>query len=248
MKSLILIRHGQSTWNQQNRFTGWKDVGLTAQGIKEAQEAGALLKSKGFEFDQVWTSVLTRAIQTTWHLLDSLEQQWLPVEKDWRLNERHYGGLQGLNKAETAEKYGEDQVKIWRRSYSTLPPLLELSDERHPRHDRRYAHLNPEELPSGESLETTVKRVVPYWETILKPALTQGTRGLVVAHGNSLRALIKVLEKISDEEITELNIPTGTPIQMDFDDDFNVLSRNYLGDPDAIAAAAQAVANQGKSV
>ncbi|MDY0065978.1 MAG: 2,3-diphosphoglycerate-dependent phosphoglycerate mutase [Steroidobacteraceae bacterium] len=242
---LVLLRHGQSTWNLENLFTGWVDVDLSELGRKEAQDAGRLLREQGFQFDVVFTSVLKRAIRTMWYVLDEMDLMWLPVERSWRLNERHYGALQGLNKAQTVEKHGAEQVKIWRRSYDTPPPPLSLDDERHPRFDRRYASLRPEELPSTESLKLTLERVLPYWNERLAPELAAGRNVLVVAHGNSLRALVKMLDGISDADIVELNIPTGVPIQYELGEDLRPKApRKFLGDPAAIRAAAEAVAKQ----
>lgn len=247
MHKLVLIRHGQSTWNLENRFTGWTDVDLSEQGRREAQSAGKVLKEEGYEFDLVYTSVLKRAIRTMWLTLDELDQMWLPVVRDWRLNERHYGALQGLNKSETAAKHGEDQVKIWRRSYDIPPPPLEEDDPRNAALDRRYAGLSKEEIPLTESLKETVARFVPYWEEAIAPQVASGKRVLIVAHGNSLRALVKHLDCISEEDIIGLNIPTGVPLVYDLDNDLKPLGHRYLGDPEAIRKAAEAVANQGKA-
>lgn len=247
MHKLILLRHGQSTWNLENRFTGWTDVDLSEAGREEARAAGRLLREEGFEFDIVYTSVLKRAIRTMWLALDELDQMWLPVVRDWRLNERHYGALQGLNKAETAAQHGEDQVKIWRRSYDVPPPPLTAEDERFPGHDRRYAGVSRFALPHTESLKETVERVVPYWEHEIAPQVREGKHVFIVAHGNSLRALVKYLDEISDEDIIELNIPTGIPLLYELDDELQPIGRRYLGDPDAAAKAAAAVANQGKA-
>ncbi|NLV44802.1 MAG: 2,3-diphosphoglycerate-dependent phosphoglycerate mutase [Candidatus Hydrogenedentes bacterium] len=247
MHKLVLIRHGQSTWNLENRFTGWTDVDLSEQGRREAQSAGKILKEEGYEFDLVYTSVLKRAIRTMWLTLDELDQMWLPVVRDWRLNERHYGALQGLNKSETAAKHGEDQVKIWRRSYDIPPPPLEEDDPRNAALDRRYAGLSKEEIPLTESLKETVARFVPYWEETIAPQVASGKRVLIVAHGNSLRALVKHLDCISEEDIIGLNIPTGVPLVYDLDKDLKPLGHRYLGDPEAIRKAAEAVANQGKA-
>lgn len=247
MHKLVLIRHGQSTWNLENRFTGWTDVDLSEQGRREAASAGKVLKSEGFEFDLVYTSVLKRAIRTMWHVLDELDQMWLPVIRDWRLNERHYGALQGLNKAETAAKHGEDQVKIWRRSYDVPPPPLEAADERNAAHDRRYAGLSADQIPLTESLKETVARFIPYWENDIAPQVKAGKRVLIVAHGNSLRALVKYLDGISEQDIISLNIPTGVPLVYDLDENLKPLGHRYLGDPEAIKKAAEAVANQGKA-
>jgi 2,3-bisphosphoglycerate-dependent phosphoglycerate mutase len=241
---LVLVRHGQSAWNLENLFTGWVDVDLTDLGRNEAKEAGKLLKAEGFEFDLVFTSVLKRAIRTMWIVLDEMDLMWLPVERSWRLNERHYGALQGLDKAQTVEKHGAEQVKIWRRSYDIPPPPLALDDKRHPRFDRRYAALKPEELPAAESLKMTLDRVLPFWNSRIAPELKAGKNVLIVAHGNSLRALVKMLDNMSNEEIIEFNIPTGIPIYYDLDDALKPKSRKFLGDPAAIAAAAEAVAKQ----
>jgi 2,3-bisphosphoglycerate-dependent phosphoglycerate mutase len=241
---LVLVRHGQSQWNLQNLFTGWVDVDLTEQGRKEASEAGRLLKAQGFSFDLAFTSVLKRAIRTLWIVLDEMDAMWLPVERSWRLNERHYGTLQGLDKAQTVAKHGAEQVKIWRRSFDIPPPPLSLDDSRHPRFDPRYRHLAPSELPAAESLKTTLERVLPYWEARLAPELNQGRNVLIVAHGNSLRALVKMLDRMSDEDIVEFNIPTGVPIHYEFDAKLQPVARRFLGDADAIKAAADAVARQ----
>jgi 2,3-bisphosphoglycerate-dependent phosphoglycerate mutase len=246
MKKLVLLRHGQSMWNLENRFTGWTDVGLTDQGVAEAHQAGRLLRDGGYVFDIAFTSVLRRAIQTLWIALQEMNLEWIPVTNAWQLNERHYGALQGLNKAETAEKFGEAQVKLWRRSYDVPPPALELTDERHPKFDPRYASLTPDQLPATESLKITLERVLPYWHSTLAPTIKSGKRVLVVAHGNSLRAMMKYLDNISDAEIPELNIPTGIPLVYELDDNLKPIKHYYLGDPDEIAKAAAAVANQGK--
>ena len=245
MYKLVLLRHGQSTWNLENRFTGWTDVDLTGQGVTEAHNAGKLLREGGHVFDVAYTSVLRRAIKTLWIALEELGQEWLPVVRAWQLNERHYGALQGLNKSEMAEKFGETQVKIWRRSYDTPPPALELTDERHPRFDPRYASLTPEQLPATESLKLTLDRVLPYWHSDIAPAIRMGRRLLVAAHGNSLRALVKYLDNISEAEITELNIPTGIPLVYELDETLKPIKHYYLGDADAVAKAAAAVAAQG---
>lgn len=242
---LVLCRHGQSEWNLQNLFTGWTDVALTDRGIGEAKAAGRLLRELNFTFDIAYTSVLQRAIWTLWLMLDEMDRVWIPVIRDWRLNERHYGALQGLNKAETAAKYGDDQVHIWRRSYDIPPPALESDDERHPAHDARYAGI--ENLPDTESLATTLERVMPCWNDVIAPQLRDGKNVLIAAHGNSLRALVKMLDGISDEEITGFNIPTGVPLAYELDDDLKPLSREFLGDPEAVAKAAAAVAAQGKA-
>lgn len=242
---LVLCRHGQSIWNLENLFTGWVDVDLTPQGRAEASEAGRQLKALGLEFDHACTSVLKRAIRTLWLILDEMDLMWIPVERSWQLNERHYGALQGLNKMQTAAEHGEEKVKIWRRSYDIPPPALADDDPRHPRFDRRYRQVAT--LPAAESLKDTLARVLPYWEASIAPRLQAGQNVLVAAHGNSLRALVKMLEGISDTDITELNIPTGVPLLYDLDDQLRARDRRYLGDPDAIARAAAAVAAQGKS-
>ena len=247
MYKLVLVRHGQSTWNLENRFTGWTDVDLTDQGRAEARAAGQLLREGGYEFDLAFTSVLKRAIRTLNIIQADMDLDWLPVTRAWQLNERHYGALQGLNKAETAEKFGEAQVKVWRRSYDVPPPALELTDERHPKFDRRYAGLTPEQLPATESLKITLDRVLPYWHEVLAPTIKSGKRLLVTAHGNSIRAMVKYLDNISDADITELNIPTGIPLVYELDADLKVIKSYYLGDPEEIAKAAAAVANQGKA-
>jgi 2,3-bisphosphoglycerate-dependent phosphoglycerate mutase len=244
MTPLVLLRHGQSTWNLENRFTGWTDVDLTEQGTLEARKAAALLGEAGYDFDIAYTSLLKRAIRTLWIVLDEMDRMWLPVERDWRLNERHYGALQGLNKAETAERHGEEQVLIWRRSYSEPPPPLERDDERFPGRDRRYASLKPEELPLTESLKLTVDRFLPYWDATIAPAIRSGKRVLIAAHGNSLRALVKHLDGVSEEEIVGLNIPTGVPLVYELDDDLKPLRHFYLGDPEEVKKAAEAVARQ----
>jgi 2,3-bisphosphoglycerate-dependent phosphoglycerate mutase len=242
---LVLCRHGQSDWNLKNLFTGWTDVDLTEKGNQEAIEAGQLLKELGFEFDIAYTSVLKRAIRTLWHIQDQMDLMWIPVIRDWRLNERHYGGLQGLDKAETAAKYGDDQVHIWRRSYNIPPPDLDADDESNPAHDPRYAGI--ESLPATESLATTLDRVMPCWNDVIAPDLRAGKNVLIAAHGNSLRALVKMLDNVSDEEITGFNIPTAIPLAYELDDQLQPVSREFLGDTDAIAKAAAAVAAQGKS-
>ena len=244
---LVLVRHGESEWNKENRFTGWTDVELSEKGRAEAQEAGQLLKKEGFSFDFAYTSVLKRAIHTLWNILDQVNQQWLPVEKSWKLNERHYGALQGLDKAETAAKSGDEQVKLWRRGFASTPPALEKSDERFPGHDPRYAKLAESELPATESLAITIDRVVPYWTDVIKPRVASGEKVIIAAHGNSLRALVKYLDNMSEDEILELNIPTAVPLVYEFDENMKPLRRYYLGDQDAIAAKAAAVANQGKA-
>jgi 2,3-bisphosphoglycerate-dependent phosphoglycerate mutase len=244
---LVLLRHGQSDWNQKNLFTGWTDVDLTAQGRDEARQAGRTLLDAGLTFDMAFTSVLTRAIRTLWLVLDEMKLMWIPVENSWRLNERHYGSLQGLDKAQTTAQHGEAQVKIWRRSYDIPPPPLQQSDDRHPQHDLRYASLTPTVLPATESLKTTLARVQPYWEDRIAPEILRGRNVLVAAHGNSLRAVVKMLEGVSDEEITELNIPTGVPRLYELDAALKPKHAAYLGDAAAIAAAAEAVANQAKA-
>ena len=241
---LVLCRHGQSDWNLKNLFTGWTDVGLTSKGRDEAAAAGQSLGELDFQIDIAFTSVLKRAIHTLWIMLDELDRVWIPVVRDWRLNERHYGALQGLDKAETAAKYGADQVHIWRRSYATPPPTLDIDDERHPSHDPRYAGI--ENLPATESLATTLDRVMPCWDETIAPQLRLGKNLLIAAHGNSLRALVKMLDNVSEDEITGFNIPTGIPLVYELDDDLQPLSSRFLGDPDAVAAAARAVANQAK--
>ncbi len=247
MYKIVLIRHGESQWNKENRFTGWTDVELSDKGNKEAIAAGKLLKEEGFIFDKAYTSVLKRAIKTLWHTLEGLDLMWIPVERAWQLNERHYGSLQGLNKAETAQKYGDEQVLIWRRSYDTPPPALEKSDERYPGNDPRYAALSPEQLPLTECLKDTVARVIPYWEQHIVPDIKAGKRLIIAAHGNSLRALVKYLDNISDEDILKLNIPTGIPLVYELDEDMKTISSKYLGNQDEIAKAQAAVANQGKA-
>jgi 2,3-bisphosphoglycerate-dependent phosphoglycerate mutase len=244
---LVLIRHGESTWNKENRFTGWTDVDLSEQGIKEANSAGTVLKDNGYTFDLAFTSVLKRAIRTLWITLDGLDLMWIPVERSWRLNERHYGALQGLNKSETAAKFGEDQVKIWRRSYDIQPPLLEKTDPRYPGSDPRYKSLTEAELPLTECLKDTVARVVPYWEQRIAPLVKSGNKIIIAAHGNSLRAMVKYLDKIPDDEIVGVNIPTGTPLVYELDENLNPIKHYYLGDAEEIAKKAQAVANQGKA-
>ena len=247
MHTVVLLRHGESTWNKENRFTGWTDVDLTEKGRAEAREAGQLMRAAGFTFDIAFTSVLKRAIRTLGIALDEMDLLWVPVEKSWRLNERHYGGLQGLNKAETAAKHGDQQVKIWRRSYDIPPPPLAPDDPRHPARDPRYAKRPPDSLPLTESLKETIARVLPYWHETIAPAIRAGNRVLVAAHGNSLRALVKYLDNISDAEIVELNIPTGIPLVYELDDDLRPLRRYYLGDQEAAAKKAAAVANQAKA-
>jgi 2,3-bisphosphoglycerate-dependent phosphoglycerate mutase len=247
MLRLVLLRHGESIWNKENRFTGWTDVDLSDKGREEAREAGRLMSAEKYEFDVAYTSVLKRAIRTLWVALDELDMMWIPVHRSWRLNERHYGALQGLNKAETAAKYGEEQVKIWRRSYDTPPPSLTYEDPRHPSHDRRYADLKRAEIPLAESLKDTVARFLPYWDEVIAPEIKAGKRVLIVAHGNSLRALVKYLENISDDKIVELNIPTGIPLVYSLNEDLKPLTKYYLGDQAAAEAKAAAVANQAKA-
>ena len=247
MLRLVLLRHGESTWNKENRFTGWTDVDLSDKGREEAREAGRLMAAEKFEFDIAYTSLLKRAIRTLSMALDEMDMLWLPVDKSWRLNERHYGGLQGLNKAETAAQHGEDQVKIWRRSYDIPPPPLTPDDPRHPSRDRRYADLSPEELPLTESLKDTVARFLPYWHATIAPQIKAGKRVIIAAHGNSLRALVKYLDSVSDEEIVGLNIPTGVPLVYLLNDELKPLQKFYLGDAEAAAQKAAAVADQGKA-
>lgn len=244
---LVLLRHGQSTWNKENRFTGWTDVDLTEQGRTEAKQAGVLIKDAGLTFDLAYTSVLKRAIRTLWIVLDELDLMWIPVEHSWRLNERHYGSLEGLNKAETAAKFGEEQVKIWRRSYDIPPPPVEKNDPRYPGNDRRYRSLTEAELPLTECLEDTVERFLPYWEKMIVPAIESGQRVLIAAHGNSLRALVKYLDDVPEEKIVGLNIPTGVPLVYELDEHLEPIKHYYLGDPDAIARAIDDVARQGKA-
>ncbi|MBX7102510.1 MAG: 2,3-diphosphoglycerate-dependent phosphoglycerate mutase [Gemmataceae bacterium] len=247
MHKLVLVRHGESVWNKENRFTGWTDVDLSEKGRAEATTAGQLLKDAGFAFDRAYVSVLKRAVRTLWHVLDAMDLMWLPVSHSWRLNERHYGALQGLNKAETAAQHGDAQVKIWRRAYDIAPPPLTRDDPRWPGHDPRYKHLKPEELPLTECLKDTVERFLPFWHETLAPALRTGERAIVVAHGNSIRAMVKYLDNIADDAIVELNIPTGVPLVYELDKDLKPIKNYYLGDPAAIAAAQAAVAAQGKS-
>ena len=247
MMKLVLVRHGESEWNKLNLFTGWTDVDLSEKGHEEAAAAGKLLKAEGYDFDVCYTSYLKRAIHTLNHILDEMDRVWLPVTKTWKLNERHYGALQGLNKSETAEKYGEEQVKIWRRSFDVKPPKLEATDERNPANQAIYASVNPKELPLTESLETTIERVVPYFEDVIKKDMKAGKRVIIAAHGNSLRALVKYFDKMSKDEILGVNIPTGVPLVYEFDDKFNVVNKYYLGDQAALAAKMAAVANQGKA-
>ncbi len=244
MHRLVLLRHGQSTWNKENRFTGWHDVGLSEQGVQEAIESGRVMREEGYLFDVAYTSVLKRAIKTLWLALEELDQMWIPVHRSWRLNERHYGALQGLNKAETAEKHGMDQVKIWRRSYDIPPPPLTPDDEHYPGHDPRYAALSRDELPLSECLKDTVDRFLPYWHEVIAPAVASGQRVLIAAHGNSLRALVKYLDNVSEADIVGLNIPTGVPLVYELDDELKPQRHYYLGDAEKIAKATAAVANQ----
>ncbi|MBZ5513276.1 MAG: 2,3-diphosphoglycerate-dependent phosphoglycerate mutase [Acidobacteriia bacterium] len=246
MHRLVLLRHGESIWNKENLFTGWTDVGLSEKCAEEAIESGRLLRKEGYIFDVAYTSVLKRAIKTLWLAMEEMDQMWIPVHNSWRLNERHYGALQGLNKAQTAEKYGEAQVKIWRRSYDIQPPALTPEDERFPGKDPRYADMKPEELPLTECLKDTVARTLPYWHDTIAPAVRSGLRVIVAAHGNSLRGLVKYLDNVSDQAIVELNIPTGIPLVYELDDDLKPLRHYYLGDPEAVARAAKAVAEQAK--
>ncbi|HOV06915.1 MAG TPA: 2,3-diphosphoglycerate-dependent phosphoglycerate mutase [Anaerolineaceae bacterium] len=246
MYKLVLLRHGESQWNLENRFTGWTDVDLTPKGEEEARTAGDLMKKEGYQFDIAFTSVLTRAVRTLWLALEQMDMVWIPIINNWRLNERHYGALQGLNKAETAEKFGDEQVHIWRRSYDIRPPALTLDDERYPGHDRRYANLSQEELPLTECLKDTVARFMPFWLESIVPVIKSGQRVLIVAHGNSLRALVKHLDQISDDEIVGLNIPTGVPLVYDLDENLKPIKSYYLGDPEEAKKKAEAVANQAK--
>jgi 2,3-bisphosphoglycerate-dependent phosphoglycerate mutase len=243
---LVLLRHGESQWNLENRFTGWTDVDLTPRGIAEAREAGRLLRGGSYTFDLAFTSVLKRAIRTLWIVMDEMDLMWLPVHRSWRLNERHYGALQGLNKAETAAKFGEDQVKVWRRSYAIPPPPLTSEDDRYPGCDRRYAALAKEQLPLTESLATTVERFLPHWHQTIAPEIRAGKRVVIAAHGNSLRALVKYLDGVSESDIVELNIPTGIPLVYELDEGLRPIRHEYLGDPEAVRRAAEAVAKQGQ--
>jgi 2,3-bisphosphoglycerate-dependent phosphoglycerate mutase len=246
MYKLVLVRHGESTWNKENRFTGWTDVDLSEKGVEEAREGGRVLRREGYTFDVAYTSVLKRAIRTLYLVTDEMDLLWVPVHRAWQLNERHYGGLQGLNKAETAEKFGEAQVKIWRRSYDIPPPPLTEDDERYPGHDPRYASLSKAELPLTECLEDTVARFLPYWHSTIAPDVKAGKKVLIAAHGNSLRALVMYLDNISEDAIVELNIPTGMPLVYELDADLKPIKSYYLGDPEKVKAAMEAVANQGK--
>ncbi len=247
MYKIVLLRHGESTWNQENRFTGWTDVGLTEKGMAEAIAAGQLLKNEGFDFDLAYTSVLRRAIKTLWTVLEQMDRMWLPVQHSWRLNERHYGALQGLNKAETAAKFGDEQVLVWRRAYDTPPPALDANDPRYEINDPRYAGLKPGECPRTECLKDTVARVLPFWNDSIAPTIRSGKRVVIAAHGNSIRALIKYLDNVSDSDIVGLNIPTAQPLVYELDADLMPIRNYYLGDQEAIKAAMQAVANQGKA-
>ncbi|MES2101790.1 MAG: 2,3-diphosphoglycerate-dependent phosphoglycerate mutase [Pseudomonadota bacterium] len=247
MHKLVLIRHGESTWNLENRFTGWTDVDLTPLGVQQAQQAGRLLKAEGYEFDIAYTSVLKRAIWTLWHTLDQMDRTWLPVRNDWRLNERHYGALQGLNKAETAQKFGDEQVLVWRRSYDTPPPSLDPNDPRSESTDLRYAGLAKGQVPLTECLKDTVARVLPFWNDTVAPGLRASQRIVIAAHGNSIRALVKYLDGVSDDAIVGVNIPNGIPLVYELDDDLKPIKSYYLGDAEAAAKAAAAVANQGKA-
>ena len=247
MKKVVLLRHGESTWNKENRFTGWTDVDLSERGLQEATKGAEVLLKEGYSFDVAFTSVLKRAIRTLWIVMDKMNLMWIPVYRSWRLNERHYGALQGLNKAETAAKFGDEQVLVWRRSYDTPPPVLEKDDERYPGNDPRYADLTDEELPLTECLKDTVARFLPYWHETIAPVIKSGKKVIIAAHGNSLRALVKYLDNVSDEEIVKLNIPTGVPLVYELDDDLKSIKHYYLGDPEEIKKAVSAVANQGKA-
>jgi 2,3-bisphosphoglycerate-dependent phosphoglycerate mutase len=247
MYKVVLLRHGESQWNKENRFTGWTDVPLSDKGRAEAAEAGKILKEKGYIFDIAYTSVLKRAISTLWLALEQMDLQWIPEIKNWRLNERHYGALQGLNKAETAAKHGDEQVLIWRRSYDTRPPALELDDPRHPRHDPRYKDLPADDIPAVECLKDTVARFLPFWHDTIAPSIKAGKKVIIAAHGNSLRALVKYLDNISDDDIVGLNIPTGMPLVYELDNDLKAVDRYYLGDPEKVKKAMEAVAAQGKA-
>ena len=247
MHKLVLLRHGESQWNLENRFTGWHDVNMTEQGEREGKEAGRLLREEGFEFDVAYTSVLTRAIRTLWLALTEMDQVWIPVHREWRLNERHYGSLQGLNKAETAEKHGDEQVLVWRRSYDIPPPPMSKDDDGYAGKDRRYKNLSDEDIPLSECLKDTVDRFLPLWENTIAPQIKTGKQVLIAAHGNSLRALIKYLDDVSDEDILGMNVPTGMPLVYELDENLKPLSRQYLGDPEKVAKAMEAVANQGKA-
>jgi 2,3-bisphosphoglycerate-dependent phosphoglycerate mutase len=247
MHKLVLLRHGESTWNKENRFTGWTDVGLTDKGKEEARKGGVVLKKEGFVFDVAFTSVLKRAIKTLWIVLEELDQMWIPVYNSWRLNERHYGALQGLNKSEMAARFGEAQVLVWRRSYDVPPPALKANDPRNPKNDPRYKSLDPEDIPLNECLKDTVHRFLPYWHETISPAIKNGKRVIISAHGNSLRALVKYLDNITESDIVSLNIPTGMPLVYELDKDLKPVKHYYLGDPQEIKKAMAAVANQGKA-
>ncbi len=247
MKKIVLVRHGESTWNKENRFTGWTDVDLSEKGIEEAKKAGRTLKEEGFVFDVAFTSVLKRAVRTLWLILDEMDLMWIPVYNSWRLNERHYGALQGLNKSEMAQKYGEKQVLVWRRSYDIQPPALTKTDPRYPGNEARYKAIKKNEIPLTECLKDTVKRFLPYWHETIAPVVKSGTRVVIAAHGNSLRALVKYLDNVSDEDIVGLNIPTGLPLVYELQDDLKVIKSYYLGSPQEVKKAMEAVANQGKA-
>jgi 2,3-bisphosphoglycerate-dependent phosphoglycerate mutase len=247
MKKIVLLRHGESTWNKENRFTGWTDVDLSEKGVSEAKKAGVVLKKEGFVFDLAYTSVLKRAIRTLWITLDEMDMMWIPVYNSWRLNERHYGALQGLNKSEMASKYGEEQVHIWRRSYDTRPPALEETDSRHPGKDPRYKEMDKKEIPKTECLKDTVARFLPYWHDTIAPVVKSGKRIIIAAHGNSLRALVKYLDNVSDKDIVSLNIPTGLPLIYELDEGLKPLKSYYLGDPEEVRKAMEAVEKQGKA-
>jgi 2,3-bisphosphoglycerate-dependent phosphoglycerate mutase len=247
MAEIVLLRHGESTWNMENRFTGWTDVDLSEKGVEEAHSAGRILKQEGYIFDEAYTSLLKRAIRTLWIALEELDLLWIPEYKSWRLNERHYGALQGLNKAETAKKYGDEQVHIWRRSYDIPPPVLEKTDPRYPGMELKYKTMKEEDIPLTESLKLTVDRFLPYWHEVIAPRVKEGKKIIIVAHGNSLRALVKYLDNISDEDIPGLNIPTGVPLVYELNDELKPISHRYLGDPEELAKAVQKVADQGKS-
>ncbi|MFH1995574.1 MAG: 2,3-diphosphoglycerate-dependent phosphoglycerate mutase [Candidatus Omnitrophota bacterium] len=244
---LVLLRHGESLWNKENRFTGWTDVGLSEKGIQEAKTAGVALIQGGYSFDVAFTSVLKRAIKTLWITLEEMDLMWIPVHRSWRLNEKHYGGLQGLNKSETAKKYGDDQVLLWRRAYDVQPPALEITDKRHPGHDPRYKDLDKAKLPATECLKDTVERFLPYWHETIAPVVRSGKRAIISAHGNSLRALVKYLDNVPDEEIVSLNIPTGIPLVYELNGDLKPIKHYYLGDPEAVKKAVESVAKQGKA-
>jgi 2,3-bisphosphoglycerate-dependent phosphoglycerate mutase len=247
MTRIVLLRHGESEWNLENRFTGWTDVGLSEKGVKEAKRAGGILKEEGYVFDLAFTSLLRRAVATLWVVLDRMDLMWIPEIKSWRLNERHYGALQGLNKAETAKAYGEKQVHLWRRSYDVPPPALELSDPRYPGRELKYLDMPAEEVPRAESLKDTVARFLPYWHGEIVPRIREGKKIIIVAHGNSLRALVKYLDGISESEIPDLNIPTGVPLVYDLDDDLKPISHRYLSDPDELEKAVKKVSDQGRA-